>query len=1210
MSAPSRGRWLLALLRDEVTAQLRRPSPWAFAAMYAAIGMLFVIAAGGAFEGVQVGVGGGNTDVDSPFAVTSAALVLSLFAVMNVAAVAGGAACRDVEQGMHPLVYSTPVPRGVFLWARFLGALVVCGVIVAGIPAGILVGAKLPLLEPERFGSWDAMSAVVALAGWILPNVVFTAGLFFALAGVTRRMFPNYIGGVLLLVGYLGAQALIRDLDNEALSALIDPFGFGAFDLQTRYWSPHERNVLLPWPTGWSLANRALWLGIGLSALASTFRLFRFDHDGWRLPTLRRAPPAPETTAVATVVPTVPRRFDPPARLVQLFALTARAVRDVLGHRYFWAFVAATVLFQLLYTQVIGTLWGTDTWPVTYGVLMVLEGTLQLFVVVILTFYAGDLVWHERDLGTDALYDALPVPDWMPLAAKVVALVAVVAGLHLPVPIIGVLVQLSAGFHDLQPGLYAASLALSLVEWVPFVALALAVHVVVNDKIVGHVANVLLWVALTFRGALGFEYHLFWFGASPGREWSDMNRWGDALGPHLLYQALWWAVGLGLLVVARLLWVRGTDPGLRGRLREARRRLDRATVGTLGGSVAVSAGLAAVIVYDSAVVHPYVSSVDGTRQQVRYEREYQADWADAPHPRVTDVDLRLDLYPRQGRLRAEGTLALENRSGEPVARMLVSTPTSSELLPEEIALSLDVPSQWAVLDDALGLREVTLDPPLPPGGRATLAFTFALAHRGFDNAGHSTVLVDNGTFVPSSLVLPGLGYERGYELADKAERRKYGLPERPRMLDLDDPVGRTRNYISDDADRVAFRAVVSTDADQHAVAPGARVEEHVEEHVEGDRRVATFEAERPILYLFAFLSARWDHREAKAGDVDVSVWYHPTHTYNVDRMLQAATDSLEAYGRRFSPFQYRELRIVEFPRYATFAQSFPSNIPFSEAIGFVARVVDPDEDIDYPYYVTAHEVAHQWWAHQVISADTQGATVLVETLAQYSALTQMEAEFGPEHVYRFLRYEQDRYFSARAVERDKEVPLMRVENQGYVHYQKGGVVMYALARAVGQERLDAALQSFLLAWRDRGPPYPTARDLVDHLRAALPDAGPLLTDTFERIVLWQNRATAATARPNGDGTWTVTLTVRLEKTESDAVGRETALPVDEEIEVGVYAGTREAREPLRVERVRLQGPEATVTWTVPSQPTLAGIDPDHLLLDRDRDDNLVAVTTD
>jgi ABC-2 type transport system permease protein len=111
-----------------------------------------------------------------------------------------------------------------------------------------------------------------------------------------------------------------------------------------------------------------------------------------------------------------------------------------------------------------------------------------------------------------------------------------------------------------------------------------------------------------------------------------------------------------------------------------------------------------------------------------------------------------------------------------------------------------------------------------------------------------------------------------------------------------------------------------------------------------------------------------------------------------------------------SPFQFHQLRIIEFPRYQDFAQSFANTIPFSEGVGFITRVNTKKADaIDLPFYVTSHEVAHEWWGHQEVAANVEGATLLVETLAQYSALMAMKHRFGPESMKQFLGYELSNY---------------------------------------------------------------------------------------------------------------------------------------------------------------------------------------------------------
>jgi ABC-2 type transport system permease protein len=1204
-------RSFVALLGAELRTQFRKTGTYVFALMYAAIGLLIMLAIGGTFESVQIGVGSGNVKVDGPFTIVVLSLVWSLFATLNIAAISGNAACRDVEEGMHPLVYSAPTSKWALLGSRWLGSLLASAFIVSAIPASLLLGAKLPVLEPERVGAWSLMHGVVALLGWILPNLVFTSSLFFGLAALTRRMFPNYIGGVVLLVGYLGSSAITADLDNKTFAAMIDPFGLGAFEHMTDYWSPHARNTVAVWPAGVALANRALWTAVGLGVLLGGIALAKLDQDGrqWSLRLWKREAPVVDAEQAAqrdnrvrdVEVPAFARRFDGATRFAQGRALASRALSDVLGHRYFWAFVTAAVLFQLLNAQVIGTMYGTDTWPVTYQVIEVLEGTLGLFLLVVLTFYAGDLVWHERDLGTSSLYDSLPIPDVLPLVAKAIALFAVIAGMHVTVLVMGVLVQAWSGYFHFELPLYLQWLfGLSLLEWLPYVALALAVHAVIDQKVLGHLVLICFWVWQSFRAAMGFEYNVWWFGSTPGRTYSDMNGWGWYLGPFFVYCLYWLAVGVLLLGLARLMWVRGAGSELRTRLQEARRRLDRPTSLVLGGSALMALALGAYIVVNTSVLRPFTSTVEQARQQVRYEKQYKAEWESAPHPKVVDVDLTVDLFPRRGELAVSGELLLENQTGSPISRMLLSMDNENEL----DSLSFDVPHQVAMLDEDLAMRTVTFEPPLQPGARTTLSYALHRPERGFRNQGANTEIVPNGSFVNAVRFLPTLGYERGFEIAEKAQRRKYDLPERPRMLDLDDPAARARNYISDDADRTPVQILVRTDRGQVALAPGALVEKGEE----GDRAWFRYQTVRPILHFYSVLSGEWSQKVDKWNDIDIEVYYDPRHDWNIDRMIDGTKKSLAEFTESFGPFQYGEIRIVEFPRYATFAQSFPSTVPYSEAIGFIARLEDPDEDVDYPFYVTAHEVAHQWWAHQVIGADAQGGTVLSETLAQYSAMKVMHNEYGSSQIHRFLRYEADRYFMGRATETDREVPLLRVENQPYIHYNKGAIVMWALREAVGEERLDAALRKFLDQTRDVGPPYPTARDLLEVLKAELPGAHDLLHDSFERIVLYENRPTSAVATRREDGKYVVKLDLTLEKTVADDVGEESPVDFSEPVEIGVFSGTEDDRKVLFLRRQLVTGPTAQIEVVVDELPTLAGVDPNHLLLDRSREDNLMAVT--
>ena len=343
------------------------------------------------------------------------------------------------------------------------------------------------------------------------------------------------------------------------------------------------------------------------------------------------------------------------------------------------------------------------------------------------------------------------------------------------------------------------------------------------------------------------------------------------------------------------------------------------------------------------------------------------------------------------------------------------------------------------------------------------------------------------------------------------------------------------------------------------------------------------------------------------NDVALEIVHHPDHTYDLPSMRKGMKDSLAYFTRAFGPYQHPLLRIVEFPGYATFAESFSSTIPFSESIGFIAQVEKGRPDaIDYPLYVTAHEVAHHWWGHQVLSADSQGMTVLVETLAQYSALMVMKQAYGPRVMRRFLRYELDRYLSGRSGEKKKELPLLRVEDQGYIHYSKGSLVMYALQDLIGEDAVNRALREVVEGYGNKGPPYPTSRVLLAALRRHTPEQFQYyLTDQFEQITLYENRVTSAKASKRADGKYDVTLELDTRKTQADALGVEHEVPLHDWIPVGVLDAKGEA---LVLEPRQLGGSHSTITLVTDGVPARAGVDPLNELIDRIPEDNLMPVT--
>ncbi|MFN9435261.1 MAG: M1 family aminopeptidase [Planctomycetota bacterium] len=507
------------------------------------------------------------------------------------------------------------------------------------------------------------------------------------------------------------------------------------------------------------------------------------------------------------------------------------------------------------------------------------------------------------------------------------------------------------------------------------------------------------------------------------------------------------------------------------------------------------------------------------------------------------------------------------------------------------------------------MRTYRLETPMQQAESREMKFTVKSKTRGIENQVSDTTLVQNGTFFNNS-VAPSFGFSANRLLTDPQRRKDNGLPEIDPIPELTRDCGDVckNHYISEDSDWVDIESVISTSADQIAIAPGTLVDSWKE----NGRNYYRYKVDHPSMNFYSFISARYEVKRDRVGDVDTEVYYHKEHPWNVDKMSKAIGDTLEYCSKNFGPYKHKQARIIEFPRVASFAQAFPGTMPYSESIGFIANLQKPD-DIDMVTYVVAHEMGHQWWAHQVVGARMQGATLLSETLAQYTALMIMRKNYGDDMIHKFLRYEMDRYLRARGLERRKERPLMSVEfEQGYIHYQKGGIALYYLAEMIGEERVNAALKSIIDNYAYKGPPYPNAYALLDRLREQTPpQLHYLLRDLFEEITLFGNRTTKATATKTDDGKYRVKIAIECKKFKADAIGNETEADMDDFVEIGAFAkaesGNRYGKL-LHRQRVQLAQGTHELEFVVDQLPHQAGIDPRNLLIDRVPDDNLMKVT--
>jgi ABC-2 type transport system permease protein len=1192
---------LKAILGFELRQQFGNPVFWVVAAVFALLGF-----GASSSDAVQVGGGIGNVMRNAPYVIVGMLNVFTVISMLLVTIFIGAGALRDFDNRTAELFFATPVKKRDYLAGRFAGGYIAAAAVLLAAMLGMVLGYGMPWVDAARLGPWSAAPYAWSLCVVILPNLLFVGALLFCLAVASRSMLATYLGVIAFFTLSVITGTLTADLDTRWIGAMLDPFGSAAIEEATRYWSSSERNTLLPPLSGLLLANRAAWMAVGAALLVLTYRLFRTDREGLRLRRRKRATAMSPASTIPTGTlhaPAVALQTGIGAQWRQFLHQAWFDTRGVLTGVPLLVMLAIG-LFMLVTTLVFGDqLFGTALYPTTIRMSQLITGSFSIFLVIIVTFYAGELAWRERQQGVADVTDAYPNADWVPMAAKLVALTAVVLLFYTAGIATTVVTQLVSGYTRLQPGLYLSQMLIGCAGFVLMGVLALFLQVLTNNKFVAYLLMVVYLIARVVLGILDFDDNLYRPFGAPSALYSDMNGYGHFLAGHLWFRAYWGAFAGLLFAVALLFWVRGHRTTWPERMREARRRFSAGPKLATAVLALLFVGLGVFLFRNTHLLNTYEPGDLAEQRAAEYEKAYR-QYKDLPQPRILAMRTEVDLRPETLELQVRGHYRLANRSTMPIETFHVEWWDELEMQ------SLDFAEHVEESDGKdLGHHVYRLAKPMQPGEEMDFGFAVAYRPRGVRNDPGPTQIVENGTFFTNA-ALPQFGYDESRQLVDRNDRRKYGLGEVPRMPKLGDEAARANTYISDDADWIDFDTTISTAPDQIALAPGYLQRAWNE----NGRRYFHYRMDVPMLPFAAWLSARWAVKKSDWNGMPIEVYYHPEHDWNVDRMIEAAKKSFDYYNAHFTPYQHRQLRILEFPGYSQYAQSFANTVPYSESIGFVADLRDPDA-IDYVFYVTAHEVAHQWWAHRVIGADMQGSTLLSESLSQYSALMVMEKEYGAHKMRRFLRYELDNYLRARALEPVEELPLAKVENQQYIHYRKGSLVFYALKDAIGEDALNAVLKRFL---EDKGfqqPPYTTSAEFLDYLRTGTdPKHRRLIEDLFEKIVFFDNRVTAVTAKKREDGKYVVALDVHAGKLEAAGKGEESAVALDDEIDIGVFArpaGGEEADEKvLYLAKHRITQADSRIEVVVDERPYDAGIDPLNKLIDRVPADNRRTVAMD
>jgi len=1197
----------LQIFLFELKLWLKKPATYIFFVIFLLLSILYTSAIAGLL---------GGASEDSNIIINSANAIAGILNGLNtdligsiiLITIIAPAVYKDFQYNMHPLLFTKPISKFGYMFGRFSAAFLIALFVLSANAFGHMITCILPGIEPEKLGPFSIMNYLQPFLYFVIPNTLLIGAIFFSFVTFSRNMIAGYVGCVALILVKGISTALLQDIDNQSLAAVLEPFGEQALNKVTQYWSPAEQNTLpLPFE-GVLLYNRLLWFGIGLGITVLTYLRFRFSQFNEPVSFFRSKkkemlslPSAP--VQALSDIPKPAQTFTIEYSWYQTWFLSKFEFYKIVKSIFFLIIVALSILTLVLITTQLGLIYGTSTYPVTYQILQIGGATFQFFMLILIVFYAGIVVWRERDSKVEELVGTAPLKPYVSFTSKLIALVLVQIVLLVVIMITGMLIQMYNGYYNVEPVQYIKELfGFKLIGLILICIMAMAVQVIVNNKYAGYFVAVLILMLIPFAfGLLEWSAPMLLFNSSgPRLPYSDMNGYGHSLFSFIVFKTYWASFCVALVIISNLLWVRGKEKGLRNRIRIARTLFNRKAKIAISLSLLVFIVCGGFIFYNTHILNKSISSAEQEKSQAEFEKKYKR-YSKTQQPRIVAANWKVDIFPQERGANMKGYYMLKNKSSRNVDSIILNTFSTITINEFKFAS----PATRVLEDKDNGFYIYKLGTPLKPGDSVRLDMDLSYFPKGFSGSDPGSAIVYNGTFF-NSQYLPSLGYIADGELSEDSARKKYGLPKKERMAGVNDSLARMNTYISSDADWIDFECTLSTEPDQIAIAPGYLLKEWQQD----GRRFFHYKMDCKILNFYSFLSARYEIKLDSWNGIPIEIYYHKGHEYNLDRMINGVKKGLAYYTKNFSPYQHRQVRIIEFPRYATFAQSFPNTIPFSEGIGFIAKVDENDpESIDYPFYVTAHEVAHQWWAHQVIGGNVQGATLMSETMSQYSALMVMEKEFGKQAMKKFLKYEMNQYLKGRTLEGKKERPLMLCENQQYIHYNKGSVVMYALKDYIGEDSLNAALAKYIKKVAYQEPPYTNSTEFISYLRAATPDSLKyIINDMFETITIYENKTTQCSYTKTKEGKYLVKLTVECKKMKSDSIGKMETVPAADWIDIGVF-GMKEEKDgkktetELYLQKRKIDKEKMVFEITVDEEPVKVGIDPYNKLIDRTPDNN-------
>jgi len=1077
------------VFKFELKYRLRRPETYLFffcLLAFSTIGVDFVM------QGIELG----GIKKNAPLVIAKTMGAITGIFMILASMIMGMPILRDDHYDITELFHTTPVNKFDFLSGRFLGSLLILILVFCGVPLGMMLGELMPWHIASEMLAFNMSSYLNAFVVILLPTLFFGAAVFFVTGMLSRKLLVVYTQGIFVFVVFV----LTKSISNLSLQSLLDPFSLTTLTQFSEAWSIVEKNTTQISFQGVMLWNKLFWVLLGVLALIFGYNRFSFTRNGKKVKqsiikklsfkrsdkneSSRKIESTAKHITLDISLPDVGIQDGIKSTLKQFFSLSMFYFKSLLKETSFWAIVIAAIIIIIINSVNLGTVFGVDSLPLTHLIIAELQELSGYFFVIILLFYSGELYWKERSHKLGLMVDVTSISSFIQLASKVAGLICLYMILMLCLIVSGMIFQMSQGYYHFDIPIYFSGF---FIEILPFLTLytiaAFFFQALVNNKFLGVLVSLVFFIVTMLLEALGFNHVLINYGGGALQAYSEMNAYGYFLTPYVWIKFYWFVFGSLAILFASLFAQRGVDSGWKERILSVKPNVTPRS--KIAGAILllVLVSLGSFLYFQIHILNEVASVSEQQKFRVNYEKTLK-QFEHLPQLNIVEANLNLEMYPSQRSYDLEGEYILKNETSSLIQQVHIQKMIESDIKLDTVYFS--VPTRHDAQYGTFEYQIYHLAKAIEPGDSIVMNYKQSFKPQGYSIGSSISSVVRNGSTI-SNKEFPRIGYDPRYELNDERDRAYHKLNVKSNKAEINDQMELQNARSGSDSQGVRTRILLGTEGHQTAVTTGTLINSWNE----GGRNYYHYENAEAIINLFHCWSAEfhvlkdhWVERRSNR-EVDLEIYYHPRHARNLDNIKSGMKAALEYNSYHFSPYQYDQLRIVEVPNYHDYAQSLPNTIQYAESMGFTLDV-DKEKGLDMVFFITAHEVAHQWWGMQVEAANVKGKNFILETLAQYSALMVFKEKFSDTKYQQLLILQDDLFQKGLSRSGQEEPALYMVEDQEFIYYNKGALVMAEIEELIGEEALNENLNDFIKDWNSKNglkrkalKRYASSIDLID-----------------------------------------------------------------------------------------------------------------------------------